>query len=70
MKPPCGVNCPDRHVGCQGKCEKYLSYRTEIDERKPKLYADSDIKDYTRKVKLKIALKKANNPRRGYTKDE
>lgn len=70
MKPPCGVNCPDRHVGCQSRCEKYLAYRAEIDERKPKLYADSDIKDYTRRVKLKIAMKKANNPRRGYTKDE
>lgn len=70
MKPPCGVNCPDRHVGCQGRCEKYLAYRAEIDGRKPNLYADSDIKDYTRKVKLKIALKKAHNPRRGYTKDE
>ncbi len=30
IKPPCrpgGKPCPDRKVGCQAKCEKYLEYR-------------------------------------------
>lgn len=34
MKIPCktdGVDCPNRHVGCQSKCEKYLAFRTELD---------------------------------------
>lgn len=25
---PC-FNCPDRHVGCHGKCERYQNWNTE-----------------------------------------
>ena len=34
IKPPCkvdGVDCPNRKVGCQGDCEKYLAFRAERD---------------------------------------
>lgn len=35
MKGPCrqpdGTDCPNRAVGCQGKCEKYLAFRAERD---------------------------------------
>lgn len=26
-----GIDCPNRAVGCQGKCEKYLAFRAELD---------------------------------------
>lgn len=35
IKPPCkdknGTDCPNRAVGCQGKCEKYAAFRAELD---------------------------------------
>ena len=35
MKAPCrqpdGTDCPNRAVGCQGKCEKYQAFRAELD---------------------------------------
>jgi hypothetical protein len=30
MRPPC-KDCPDRHIGCHSKCEKYLAFRRERD---------------------------------------
>lgn len=33
--PPCwtdGVDCPNRHVGCQGECEKYKAFRAECEK--------------------------------------
>lgn len=24
--PPCGRNCPNRRVGCQSECEKYMEF--------------------------------------------
>lgn len=26
--------CTERYVGCHGKCEKYASYRAEIEDKK------------------------------------
>ena len=26
-------NCSERYLGCHDKCEKYLSYRKELDKR-------------------------------------
>jgi hypothetical protein len=33
FEAPC-LNCQDRHIGCHGKCEKYLKYAAK--ERKAK----------------------------------
>jgi len=30
LNAPCH-NCPDRHEGCHGKCERYLAYRAELE---------------------------------------
>ena len=30
-KAPC-LNCPDREVLCHSKCEKYISFRYELDK--------------------------------------
>lgn len=35
IKPPCktnGTDCPNRAVGCQSRCEKYLAFRKKLDE--------------------------------------
>ncbi len=29
---PCRVDCPERAVGCHGRCERYLEYRARKDE--------------------------------------
>lgn len=68
QKPPCGEDCPNRAPGCHGKCEKYLSYRAEIDAKRPQLYANADADDYTRRVKRKIALRRMSNTRRNRKK--
>lgn len=30
----CCKDCPDRHPGCHGKCEKYIQQRSEYDAEK------------------------------------
>ena len=30
---PCVQDCPDREIGCHGRCEKYQAYRAEMDKR-------------------------------------
>jgi len=48
MNGPCktryGPDCPDRKVGCQAACEKYLAFKKEnerkIDERRRSSIAD------------------------------
>lgn len=33
--PPCkvnGIDCPDRHVGCQAECPQYKAFRVILDE--------------------------------------
>ena len=69
MKTPC-ENCTERVVGCHGKCEKYLAYRADIDAKSPQLYADSDVKDYSRKIKLRIALHRVPYNKRGWKKEK
>ena len=67
-KPPCGKDCPERSVGCHINCEKYLSYRAEIDAKRPELYANTDADDYTRRVKWRIAQRRTPNIRRYWKK--
>lgn len=57
MIPPCGSFCAERHLGCHGKCEKYLAFRAEIEAARPQNYAAADADDYVRRVKWKIAYR-------------
>ena len=45
IKSTC-YQCTDRHVGCQGTCEKYLAARADYDQKtaeaKKKYMADKD----------------------------
>lgn len=34
----CARDCPDRAIGCHGKCEKYKAYRAECDQMMDKRY--------------------------------
>ena len=65
MKPPCGKDCPDRHVGCQGKCEKYRDFRAELEERKPNNYVDYDYRRYVSGVRWKIVQRRLRKRRNG-----
>jgi hypothetical protein len=33
VKPPC-KNCTERSISCHSTCEKYLSYREQLDKQK------------------------------------
>ena len=44
IKAPC-KNCPDRELGCHGKCEKYQEYRTKVNEYNKKKH-DAEFKAY------------------------
>ena len=50
MKQPC-YNCPDREMGCHGRCERYKEYRAEVDAIKAKKKAESDIVDAIQEAK-------------------
>ena len=41
---PC-KDCKDRHVGCHGKCEKYLEYKKELQKAKRREKIDKKIED-------------------------
>ena len=42
MKNPC-KDCPDRHLGCHSKCERYKAWKKEREELKEKarIYNDT-----------------------------
>ena len=41
---PC-KDCKDRHIGCHGKCEKYLEYKKELQKVKYQEKIDKKIED-------------------------
>lgn len=47
MKPnaPCH-NCPDRELGCHATCEKYISYKKELDEINAKIKKEALLYGY------------------------
>lgn len=63
-KPPC-QGCESRSVGCHSKCEKYIEYRTKLDEKKAvvskQLSEEYDVQGYsiqaTRKRKRRLGVK-------------
>ena len=59
MRSPCR-DCPERTVGCHGKCEAYKAYRGVLDEinRKRLLYRESFVppEEFQRRVRNEKAL--------------
>lgn len=43
----CCYNCPDRVVGCHGTCEKYLTEKTEYEQRKAEFNKYREAKQYS-----------------------
>lgn len=45
INPPCkdknGTDCPNRAVGCQGTCERYLAFRKARDEELERHHMES-----------------------------
>ena len=69
MKNPC-YKCEERIVGCHSSCEKYKSFRIELEEEKKKIVAGKQIQSYTdsRKSELRdwFAIDKKNGRKRRY----
>lgn len=42
----CCKDCPDRHVGCHGTCERYKAERAEMDRLKERMKNDDDFHRY------------------------
>lgn len=54
MQVPC-VNCPDRHVGCHSRCDRYKAFRThrdaELAARSKRNDEDAAMFDIARKLR-------------------
>ena len=44
MKQPC-YQCPDRHMGYHGRCERYAKYKAEIEIVKQRRWEESEVVD-------------------------
>lgn len=44
-KIDCCQNCPDRHAGCHGHCEKYIQERAEYDETMAQKRKETDLRN-------------------------
>lgn len=62
IKPPC-FKCKDRTVGCHSSCEKYASFKEELDEIRGCATSENEKKrmldDYVVNMKIKY---KADHP--------
>lgn len=58
---PC-MNCTNRHVGCHGTCERYITYRADLDElkdiRRKELMKQNDLDARTISVADKMKNRK------------
>lgn len=48
-RAPCmknGIDCDNRHVGCQSKCEAYKAFRTAIDKTNAERHKEDASKQY------------------------
>lgn len=50
MKQPC-YNCPDREMGCHGRCERYKEYKVEMEIVKRKRQEESAVVDAVMEAK-------------------
>ena len=41
MMSPC-KDCPDRYIGCHSSCNKYISYKNELEDFKAKVKKAKD----------------------------
>ena len=45
----CCLDCRDRHLGCHGKCMKYLKEKAKLDILRKRISDDRDAKYHTNK---------------------
>lgn len=57
MIAPC-KDCPDRHIGCHSECEKYLSFKADVANRKEQQDNEQRARLYRYKEMVKIAKAK------------
>lgn len=61
MTQPC-YHCPDREMGCHGRCERYAAYRAKLDEANAKRDLERSAKeavdDGVRRVEKRLKNKK------------
>ena len=50
MSAPC-KNCPNRSIGCHGKCDKYAEFRAYCDSINAKRKAERDFNDFIHTVR-------------------
>ena len=46
---PCW-NCATRKLGCQAKCDRYITYKAKQEEIKKRMQADNMVEGYFRKA--------------------
>ena len=50
---PCNKECPDRHIGCHGECEKYINAKKAHDELLKKIRKDEGVREYMARTATK-----------------
>lgn len=65
---PCRY-CEERHEGCHGKCEKYISWKNGVNEKKNSIYkarkGEVLASSFTIETVYKIISKSNSNKKRG-----
>lgn len=60
-KAPC-KGCQDRHVGCHGKCDRYLAFRKEADRLREERLVQRKISDYITEADSKRSYTERRQP--------
>ena len=59
MKAPC-KGCPDRAVGCHGKCEQYTAYREIMERERNRRRVEAQANDATARAVERVSRYKWN----------
>lgn len=63
-QPPC-KGCSERALNCHSRCAKYKTYKQKLEENRAKVNAETEIMQFNRDVKQRIASLAIRKSRRG-----
>lgn len=61
---PC-KGCSERVLNCHSRCDKYKAYKRKLEENRAKVNAETEIMQFNRDVKQRIASLATRKSRRG-----
>lgn len=64
VQSPC-KGCSERVLNCHSRCDKYKAYKQKLEENRAKVNAETEIMQFNRYVKQRIASLAIRKSRRG-----